>query len=150
MLLDQIPYFPEDDLVPMMLSLPQFPYFKNFDLHKLKSYSADLFKAKVVRVRCKVVRKITSKTKVDDIFTSKVGVQFVEMDAKVQKTIAEYVDVFASNIIYLQLLIDNINSYEDSLERVRTLAQILDYPYDIKVAQLRKDVTHDYQSLQWN
>ena len=31
LLLDQIPHFPEDeDEVPIMLSLPQFPYFKNF------------------------------------------------------------------------------------------------------------------------
>ena len=150
MLLDQIPYFPDNDLVPMMIGLPQYPYFKNFDLHKLKSYSAELFKAKIIRARCKVVRKVTTKSKAEDVFTSRVGVQFIEVAPTAQKIIADYVDVFSSNLIYLQLLIDNINSYDDSLERVRTLANILHYPYDMKIAQMRKDVTHDYQSLQWN
>src|SRR5690606_20841742 len=44
LLLDQIPYFPESDSINLVLSLPQYPYFKNFDMYKLKTYCDDLLK----------------------------------------------------------------------------------------------------------
>ena len=47
MLLDQIPHFPEDGKeVSLLISLPQFPYFKNYSLEKLNSYTNDLFPKK--------------------------------------------------------------------------------------------------------
>lgn len=149
MLLDQIPQFPQGEDVSLMISLPQFPYFKNFTLEKLKNFTNDLFPKKVVRLKCEVVRKIGIKSQVDEVFTSRIGVKFTEIDSMTQKKIAEYVNVFASNLIYLQVLIDSINADEQNLEKIRLLSTLLGYEKEIKVAQLRKDVMHDYQSLQW-
>lgn len=149
-LLDQIPHFPEKDIeVPLMIALPQFPYFKNFSLEKLHEFSSDIFPKKVVRLKCKVVRKIGIKSKVDEAFVSRVAVSFTEISPPAKKIIKEYVDVFASNLIYLQVLIDNIHTEEKNLEKIRTLANILHYDAEMKIAQLRKDVQHDYISLQW-
>ena len=58
-------------------------------------------------------------------------------------------DVFASNLIYLQVLIDNISSEEQGLEKVRALSGILNYDPEMKISQLRRDVHQDYLSLQW-
>ena len=40
MLLDQIPHFPEEENINLMVSLPQFPFFKNYNLEKLKSFNS--------------------------------------------------------------------------------------------------------------
>lgn len=150
MLLDQIPHFPEnEDEVPIMISLPQFPYFKNFSLEKLHNFSADIFPKKVVRVKAQMVRKIGIKSKVDEVFTSRIGLRFTEVSAQAQKQISDYVNVFASNLIYLQMLIDSMHASEKNLEKIRVLSEILNYPVDMKIAQLYKQVQHDYKSLQW-
>lgn len=149
MLLDQIPKFPEGEYVPLMLALPQFPYFKNFSLAKLENFVGDLFPKKVVRLKCQVVRRVGVKSEVDQVFTSRIGVKFTQMDPLIQKTIADYVSVFASNLIYLQVLIDSLHADEQNLLKIRALSVILGYSKNEKIAQLRKDVMHDYQSLQW-
>lgn len=149
MLLDQIPQFPEGEDVPLMISLPQFPYFKNFTLSKLENFVHDLFPKKVVRLKCQVVRKIGIKSEIDQVFTSRIGIRFTSIDPLVQNKISEYVNVFASNLIYLQVLIDSIHADEQNIKKVRALSSILGYPNEQKISQLRKDVMHDYQSLQW-
>lgn len=150
MLLDQIPHFPEnEEEVPIMLSLPQFPYFKNFSLEKLQNFSADIFPKKVVRLKAQMVRRIGMESKIDEVFVSRIGLRFTDVDAFAQKNISDYVNVFASNLIYLQMLIDSIHASEKNIQKVRVLSEILNYPVDMKVAQLYKEVQHDYKSLQW-
>lgn len=150
MLLDLIPHFPDEETeVPLMIPLPQYPYFKNFNLEKLKSFSPDMFATKVVRLKCKMVRKFGIKSKVDHAFTSRVAVRFTEINPMEKKLIADYVNVFSSNLIYLQVLIDSMYADKSNLERIRLLSDILGYDIDCKVSQLRKDVQHDYISLQW-
>ena len=56
---------------------------------------------------------------------------------------------FASNLVYLQTLIDSFNTDDEIKERVRALAEILGYDQIEKIAQLRAQVGHDYKSLQW-
>ncbi len=150
MLLDQIPHFPEDGTsVSLLISLPQFPYFKNFSTEKLAAYSNDLFPKKSIRLKCKMVRKFGVKSKVDEAFISRVAVSFDELGPQNKKLISEYVNVFASNLIYLQVLIDSIHSDKNNLKKIRLLSETLQYQTDIKMAQLYKDVQHDYKSLQW-
>jgi hypothetical protein len=67
-----------------------------------------------------------------------------------QKYISEYVSVFASNLIYLQMLIDSWNTDEDIRLKTRALADILGYQKIEKISELRRQIGHDYQSLQWD
>tara|TARA_Y100000385_G_C12901016_1_gene554180 strand:- start:208 stop:783 length:576 start_codon:yes stop_codon:yes gene_type:complete len=150
LLLDQIPHFPEDeDEVPILVSLPQFPYFKNFSLEKLQNFSSDIFPKKIVRVKAQMVRRIGLESTMDEVFVSKVGLKFTDVSPQAQKQISDYVNVFASNLIHLQMLIDSIHASEKNLTKVRALSEILNYDLNIKVAQLYKEVQHDYRSLQW-
>ena len=150
LLLDQVPHFPEEsEDVPIIISLPQFPYLKNYTVEKLHSFSEDIFIKKVIRLKCRMVRKIGVKSKVDEVFTSQIGLKFTEVDPVAQKLICDYVNVFASNIIYLQVLIDSLHADKKNLERIRLLSNILSYEPGIKIAQLHKKVQHDYKSLQW-
>lgn len=148
--LDRIPHFPSKENVPLMMSLPQYPYFKNYDLLKLKSFSLDLFATKVIRVKARMVRRTGETSEVDKIFSgAKVGLSFTEIDQYTQKMIADYVDVFASNLIYLQVLIDSLHADEKNLEKIRVLGKILGYDPQMKLAMLRKTLGQDYLSLQW-
>ena len=150
MLLDQIPHFPDETTeVALMIKLPQFPYFKNFTIQKLRTFNADMFSSKVVRLKCKMVRKIGIKSKVDQAFVSRVGVKFTDIGPREKKLINDYVNVFSSNLIYLQVLIDSMYAEKNNLEKIRLLSDILNYDPDWKVSQLRKVVQHDYISLQW-
>lgn len=149
-LLDQVPHFPEDlEAVPIMLSLPQYPYFKNFSLEKIQSFTKDLFPKKIVRLKCKMVRKIGIQSEVDEVFVSRIGIKFTEVSPHVAKQIQEYVNVFSSNLIYLQVLIDSLHTDEKNLEKIRILSEILNYDANMKIATLHKTVQHDYKSLQW-
>ena len=150
MLLDQVPHFPEPGhSAPLMISLPQYPLFKNFSLERLKSFNDEILRPKVVRLNCEVIRKFGESNSIDEVFSTKVGAKFLDLDTATKKAISSYVDVFAGNLIYLQILLDNMNSDDEGLEKVRELSKILNYDPDMKISQLRKEIHHDYKSLQW-
>ncbi len=150
MLLDQVPHFPESDQeVPIMLSLKQHPYFKNFSIERLEAYSDDMSPKNVVRVKAKLVRKIGIQSKTDEAFVSRIGLRFTDISHEATIAIKDYVNVFSSNLIYLQVLIDSLNTEKSNLQKVRVLSRILGYDPDQKIALLYKKVSHDYISLQW-
>ncbi len=149
LLLDQVPSFPAEAEVPLMLHIPTYPYFKNFNLLKMKTFSRDLFSTKIVRVTGLMVRRIGTTTSVDQIFAARFGIKFAEIGAHEQKIIGDYVSVFASNLIYLQMLIDSWNTDEDMKLRTRELSKILGYGDIERISELRQQVSHDYLSLQW-
>ncbi len=149
LLLDQIPSFPANEAVPLMIHLPNYPYFKNFSLLKIQTFAKDIFPTKVIRVQGQMVRRIGNTTNVDDIFKPRFGIKFIDLGGHEQKMIGDYVSVFASNLIYLQMLIDSWNTDEDIRLKTRALADLLGYEEIEKLAELRHQVMHDYRSLQW-
>lgn len=150
LLLDRVPHFTEGESISFMMALPQFPYLKNFSIEKLKNYTNDLLPVKVIRLRARMVRKIAEQSDIDAVFSGmKIGLQFTQVDQYSQRDIAEYVNVFASNLIYLQVLIDSLHADKKNLEKIRTLARILGYDPQMKLALLRKKLNEDYLSLQW-
>ena len=71
-----------------------------------------------------MVRKIGVKpqSEFDEVFCPKVALKFTQISKHDQKAIKEYVDIFASNIIYLQILIDTLNADEMNLKSKNTLS----------------------------
>jgi hypothetical protein len=149
LLIDELPSFPEQDEVPLLISIPQLPYLKNFSLLKMQTFSRELFGKHVIRVKARMVRREQLSQNLDNLFRSRFGLEFVDIAPHEQKNVEEFVTTFASNLIYLQTLIDAFNTDEETKVRVRTLARILGYDQIEKIAQLRAQVTHDYKSLQW-
>ena len=115
----------------------------------MKTFSRDLFTTKIIRVKGLMVRRIGATSSVDQIFAARFGIKFADIGAHEQKIIADYVSVFASNLIYLQMLIDSWNTDEDMKHRTRELAKILAYGEIDRISELRHQVSHDYLSLQW-
>ncbi len=96
-----------------------------------------------------MVRREVLSQNLDNICKCRFGLQFIHINPKDQKYIEEYVLTFASNLIYLQTLIDSFNTDDETKVRVRTLAQILGYNDTERISNLRSVVSSDYQSLQW-
>lgn len=149
LLLTNLPTFPAEELTPMMLALPQMPYFKNYSLDKLKDYDQSLLSKKVIRAKSQMVRRMGATSNVHDAFIPKIGVKFTDIEPASKKIIKEYVDVFSSNIIYLQVIIDSINADVENRDKVYFIAKYLGYDPEMKIAELRRIVAHDYISLQW-
>lgn len=149
LLIDELPSFPEKDEVPLMLAIPRFPSLKNFSLLKLQTFSSELFGRHIIRVKARMVRRKELAQNLENLFTSCFGLEFMTMTDHEQKMIDDFVTTFSSNLIYLQTLMDAFNSDEQIRVRVRILAKILGYGDIEKISQLRAQVTHDYNSLQW-
>lgn len=148
-LLDQIPNFPDGDDIQILISIPQYPNFKNFGLLKLQTFSAELFPRRVVRASGKVVRREELAQSLDNIFRARVGVEFQSISPIDQKYIEEYVTTYSSNLIFLQMLIDSYNTDDETKLKARALAKVLGYSDVEKISELRVLVSHDYKSLQW-
>lgn len=148
-LLGELPNFPAEDEVPLLLSLPQFPILKNFSLLKMETFSKELFPRQVIRARGRMVRREELRQSLDNIFRSNFALEFVHITEKDQRHIQNFVENFAGNLIFLQTLIDSFNTDEETKIKVRTLARILGYTEVEKISHLRAQVTRDYKSLQW-
>jgi hypothetical protein len=150
LLLKEVSYFPEDSSeLSFVFKIPKFPYFKSFDFQKLSTYSPELLKAKVVKTKCRMVRKQEMKNNLDAIFTTNIGLQFLEISPYDKEIINEYVNVFDCNLFFLQTLIDSLNAKPDKLKYIQILSSLLGYDPNMKVALLNKKVIQDYRSLQW-
>ncbi len=149
LLVDHLPSFPDTDEVPLMFSLGTIPHLKNLNLYKLQTFSPELFESTIIRARAKMVRREQLSQDLDNIFKSRFGLEFVRIFPQDQQKIKNYVETFASNLVYLQTLIDSYNSDDETKLRTRALARILGYKSDEKIAKLRMEVSLDYKSLQW-
>lgn len=149
LLIDELPSFPASDLVAIMISLPIMPQLKNFTLLKMQTFSKEIFQRHVIRIKAKMVRREQLSQNLDNIFRSRFGLEFLKMDPKDQKLIDDYVTTYASNLIYLQTLIDSFNSDDETKIRTRIMASVLGYEKTDKISQLRSIVSEDYRSLQW-
>lgn len=149
LLLEEVGHFPERDEIDFLIKLPQFPLFKNFDYEKLKQYNSETLEAKSVRFKAKMVRKVKIRSTVDELFSSQIGIQIQDISNFNQAKVAAYVDTFSSNLIYLLVLLDTLNSDKNNLEKVRIISTFLGYEPREKLSILRLQVEHDYKSLQW-
>jgi hypothetical protein len=149
LLIDQLPSFPNSDEVSLLISLAHIPSMKNFSLIRMQTFSAELFQRRVIRFKAKMVRREQLAQSLENIFRSRFGLEFVEIASADLNYIEEYVAIFASNLVYLQTLIDSFNTDPETKLRTRTLASILGYNVTERISELRTQVERDYRNLQW-
>lgn len=149
MLLESIGYYPKSKVIPFMVRLKQFPYFKNYSLQKLQSYDHDSESASVVRFSASIMRRIEITSQVEGTLKSRIAIKIIDISPFNKARISNYVDTISSNLIYLQVLIDSVNSDKNNILKIKIIAQALGYTENIKISLLRKLVEDDYKSLQW-
>ncbi len=136
--------FIEKDL-SFIFEIPEYPLFKNYTLEQLHSFSTESMHSQVIRLVGRSVREFELKS----CGSYRAGFQIHEVTPIDQLKISKYIEHFASNLIFLQVLIDSLNSDEKNLKRIRKIANVLGYGDDLEISYLRTLVEQDYKSLQW-
>lgn len=149
LLIDELPAFPVSEDVALMISLPIYPQLKNLSNQQLDMISFEEIPRKIIRAKARMVRKGELSQDIDNIFKQKFGLQFVHLTDDDKKVIQHYVSTFVANTIHLQTQIDSFNFEDEAKKRTRSLSRVLGYERNLKIAELRVEVSRDYQSMQW-
>ncbi|MDP7319042.1 MAG: PilZ domain-containing protein [Bacteriovoracaceae bacterium] len=148
-LFEQIGQFFEKENLDFMIKLPEYPLFKNYDLEKLQKFNVENFSVRIIRFQARIVRTIEVDAEQFKSLKTKIALEIMRINPFYQAKIAHYVDVFSSNLIYLQVLIDTLENDKFNLDKIRLISQALGYSPSEKISMLRQYVEHDYKSLQW-
>lgn len=122
--------------------VPQTPHLKNFNDHQLFEYDSALFPSVTVRTKGKVVRAFEDPAHPDGIF---MGVKFSEISDHDEVLIEQFAQKAASNVSFLQALIDA----EKEEPKIYKVAEILGYNTDLKIKDLKNLLQRDLTSLKW-
>lgn len=148
-LLDEVPQYPAQEETPIMFMLPDIPRLKDFELPQLRHVLRDPFPATQVRARCFLSRRTGETSTVEEVFRPTAGLRFTRLGEADKAKLANYVEIFTANLIYLQMLMDSWNTNQEIKLKARLIAELLGYSDTPKMAQLRARVASDYRSLQW-
>lgn len=138
---DNIPSGEED--ISFLTCVPQTPHLKNFSYDQIFDYNEALFPAVIIRAKGKIVRKFEEPSDPGGIY---MGVQFSEIDSNDKVLVESFAEKAASNVSYLQAIIDS-DQAEDKVYRV---AEILGYSRDLAIRDLKSFLKRDLLSLKWN
>jgi len=144
-LLDYMPKVPEIRALPIMLPIVLFPDFTAMSHQELLQLHESQMEKHVMRFRARMVRSFEGMTDLEKIFVTRIGCEFVKPDVIQQKVIADYVAMYARNIVFVLGLFQQGQS---AIELLRHTAGLLGYNPNEKLNMLRLKVLHDYQSLE--
>lgn len=147
-LLSDLPHIPEINSLPVAIDLLQFPRLNTYTLDQLKVFSIEELPRKILKTKARLVRTFEGQSNVDRVFVNFIGCEFYNPSLEIQREIAQYVETFAKNTVYLLSLFESLNNRAEQLELLRSVAHILGYDRRMKVPLLRAKVLHDYQSLE--
>ncbi len=147
-LVKNVPSFPESETA-LLFCLFHIPTFKDLSFDEVKYFEIDESLNHIFRTKCEFVRRRGSIPNLDELATNaSYGVRFNRIDKIAESFVRRYIDNFVSNLIHLQMLIDNINDDQRNVERIQGIAGYLGYSYKT-ISELRTQVLIDYQNLQW-
>lgn len=147
-LLFELPHVPEDQNVSLALNISRMPRLQNLMLDQLKGLKEDEFERIIFKIKAKMMRTFEGQSNVDKIFINYIGLEFCNQDDERSKVIADYIEVFSKNTVYLLSLFESLGNRTEQLELLRTVAFILGYDRRMKIPLLRAKVLHGYQSLE--
>lgn len=147
LLLQSLPIIPVNDLVPMMLAIPQHYDLVTLSKEQIYYLSREKINNKIIRAKVKIVRKFEGISSADQLFVTQIGFQFVHLESESLHTIQSYVDLNMKNISFLVSQFENMLKNKDIETLVRRIASLLGYDGSGKIENLRQQVLHDYQSL---
>ena len=149
LLLHEIGHLPKGGEVQFLIYLPEFPLFKNYNLEKVQSFNPDNFIGQTIRFSAKHITRGEKISETEGVFMSKIAFEINQISKVDSMKLSRYVDNLSSNLIHLQVLLDNLNSDETNLLRLRKIASYFGHSFDEKISVLKHDIEHDYKSLQW-
>jgi hypothetical protein len=147
MLIGDFPFFPQEENLWMILKIPRLPHLKNFTLYDLKNSGLPSPEFDIIKVFGRLIRHEQNQ-KLSEVLSSRYGFQFLNLSSNTKNIIKNYVDSFASNLIYIRILFDEINSSKIQLEKCRLLLSYMGFK-NLKISQVKKIIDYQYDNLQW-
>lgn len=147
-LLSELPHIPDINSLPIALNIVHFPRFQSLTPDQIKNLSVEEFERTILKTKMRIVRTFENMSPVDRVFVNFIGCEFYNPTPEFKAVIAEFVETFAKNTVYLLSLFESLGNRSEQLELLRTVAHLLGYDRNMKVPLLRAKVLHDYQSLE--
>jgi len=147
MLLKHMPPLHLDEEIWGVFEIVQYPVFSHYKFDELNLMDRKSFNSQIIRVQIRPVRKVELKGE-GNIVSRYIGVVFLDHHNEKKIVVSDYVKTFTKNIIFLLKKIES-NIGNGEMSEIRLLAELLGYPKEIKISNLRQKVLHDYQNLQW-
>jgi len=148
-LLDKIGHIPTDEENHFLVYLPEYPKFKNYNLDKILNFNPEHFVGQTIRFSAALIRKGKSYHNLGGVFLSQIAFETKHISKGDRLKLSRYIDTFSSNLIYMQVLLDQLNSDKDNILKLRKIASYLGHSYDEKISVLRVKIESQYKSLQW-
>ena len=147
-LLFELPHVPEITTIALAINLIKMPRLQTLVFDEVKALKEDQFDRTIIKLQAKMMRTFEGKSNVDKVFINYIGLEFCNHDNERSNIIADYIEVFTKNTIYLLSLFESLGNRIEQLELLRTVAFLLGYDRRMKIPLLRAKVLHDYQSLE--
>lgn len=148
-LIQQLPHFPNNEVVPIMFSLPNYLEFPKLKREEILSLSFDSTEKKIFRAKIKTIRRTQSTTSVEQIFQIGIGGKFIELTPHTQKAITNFVQTFTKNLVYLLNLLEINADAGPHGDLIKHLSLLFGYEPSLTLSEIHQLVRHDYQSLEW-
>tara|TARA_B100000683_G_scaffold49240_1_gene46456 strand:+ start:836 stop:1399 length:564 start_codon:yes stop_codon:yes gene_type:complete len=140
------PKLSQGDEFHLMVDLPDYPNFSNFDKEEILDLEWYSFEREVMRAKAKVMRAY--ETDFNDERVECYGCSFLEADKNSILFIKNYVESYSKNIVYLLGLFESLGRGRLKLPILRKVGFLMGYNSDDKIHILRSRVLHDYRSLE--
>lgn len=140
------PILSQGDEFHLMVDLPDYPNFSDFDKEEMLELEWYSFEREVMRAKAKVMR--TFETDLNGEVTECYGCSFLEVEKNYILFIKNYVESYSENIVYLLSLFESLGRGPSNLPILKAVAYLMGYDSDEKIHILRSRVLHDYKSLE--
>tara|TARA_Y100001970_G_scaffold283985_1_gene400410 strand:- start:866 stop:1429 length:564 start_codon:yes stop_codon:yes gene_type:complete len=140
------PVFSQGDEFHLMVDLPDYPNFSDFDKEEILDLEWYSFEREVMRAKAKVMRSFEAdfNGKVTECY----GCSFLKAEKNSVLFIKNYVNSYSKNILYLLSLFESLGRGRLNLPTLKKVAFLMGYSNDDKTHVLRSQVLHDYKSLE--
>lgn len=149
LLLENLPFIPEKETVPVMVDLVKIPSFSQLSQSEIDCLIQSQFKRYIFRAEVKIVRKNVQGPTSEEVFKPSIGVQFTQLESKDKSLICGHVSTFATNVVYMLGLFQSSRLDDETVKRIKKLSILLGYSSHGNLNQLKNEIQHDYKSLQW-
>jgi hypothetical protein len=146
-LLSDLSRVPEDKSFHILMPLIQYPEFGKSNNRKIITLERSSLEVEVIRAQVEIVRSFDGQSDVDKIFIKNIGTRFSELSSHDEALIISFVKTFTKNLVHLLSLFETHGSKGSNIAYLRKVASLLGYDSNAKLAVLRQEVLHDYQSL---
>jgi hypothetical protein len=147
LLLEQLPHPPSERSLPVLLNIPQYPLFHDYEPEALEGLLVRGPARKIYRARIEIVREEKQVYGVDEVFKTRIGARFVQISPELKMNLFSYIAVYANNMAYMMKLAEDFGFDENAMKRFRPMGGILGYDSKEKISALRSKIEHDYLNL---